>query len=230
MHIYYIIPRILQTLIWIPTRVGLHLFARIKIKGKENIAHIRGGVVFVSNHASEADPILIPATLSPISRLFPIFYVSRTKKYYGHTGAIKSHIYGGRFFNFWGAYPAREGMRDYGKSLQYHLNILKKGHSVQIFPEGKKSPDGTIQDHAHGGAIYLAWRANVPIVPVAIKGTFQTNLFKFFLFEKKYAINYGKPIYPDELIGKKADSSGVVDFKNATWRVMDEVEKLYDEL
>jgi len=201
----------------------------MRIKGKENIAGLRGGVVFVSNHASEADPIILPATLSPISRLFPIFYVARSKKHYGHTGAFKSRIYGGSFFNFWGAYPAREGTRDYEKSLAYHLKILKKGKSVQIFPEGKKAPDGAIQDDVHGGAAYLAWRAGVPVVPVAIKGTFQTTLSKFFLFGKKYAISYGVPIYPAELFGDK-EKPTVADFKDAACRVMGEVEKLYKEL
>jgi 1-acyl-sn-glycerol-3-phosphate acyltransferase len=47
---------------------------------------------------------------------------------------------------------------------------IRDGMSVAIFPEGSRSPDGTIQPFKKGG-FTLAIKSKVPIVPIAIKGS-----------------------------------------------------------
>src|SRR3989344_4658097 len=72
----------LQNLIWPPTRLALYLFAHFKIYGADNLNELKGGVIFVGNHMSELDPILLPAPFPWFSRFSPIFYVSREKTFY----------------------------------------------------------------------------------------------------------------------------------------------------
>ncbi|NIQ00203.1 MAG: hypothetical protein GWM98_07040, partial [Nitrospinaceae bacterium] len=105
-------------------------------------------------------------------------------------------MYGGRFFQWLGAYPTRPGTRDYEQSLAAHIEILSCGRSIQIFPEGKKSIDGVIRGPARGGVAFLSWRTNTPVVPVAISGAHRTTLTDFFLRRKRYRLTFGKPIMP----------------------------------
>jgi 1-acyl-sn-glycerol-3-phosphate acyltransferase len=47
---------------------------------------------------------------------------------------------------------------------------IRNGMSVVIFPEGSRSPDGSIQPFKKGG-FTLAIKSKVPIVPIAISGS-----------------------------------------------------------
>jgi 1-acyl-sn-glycerol-3-phosphate acyltransferase len=50
------------------------------------------------------------------------------------------------------------------------LRRLKQGQILTITPEGTRSKTGNLNEAKPGG-IYLAWKAGVPILPVAITGT-----------------------------------------------------------
>lgn len=62
-------------------------------------------------------------------------------------------------------------------AIKAALNVLKSGGIMGMAPEGTRSRTGALQA-AKTGAAYLADRAGVPIVPIAITGTeaFQANL------------------------------------------------------
>ena len=49
-------------------------------------------------------------------------------------------------------------------------NIREKNVSMLIFPEGGRTPDGELKAFKEGGA-YIAIKAGVPVIPVAIIGT-----------------------------------------------------------
>src|SRR5450631_232023 len=50
--------------------------------------------------------------------------------------------------------------------------VLKAGKPLFVFPEGKRTPDGHLQTAASGGA-FMAIRAGVPLVPLALIGTYE---------------------------------------------------------
>ncbi len=56
------------------------------------------------------------------------------------------------------------------KSSDMFRDLLADGHSLLIYPEGGRSPDGWGQEFK-GGAAYLSSRTGVPVVPVFIDGT-----------------------------------------------------------
>jgi 1-acyl-sn-glycerol-3-phosphate acyltransferase len=57
------------------------------------------------------------------------------------------------------------------KTLTLAANMIReRGISILIFPEGGRSDDGVLQAFKEGAA-YVAIKAGVPIVPVALVGT-----------------------------------------------------------
>jgi len=49
---------------------------------------------------------------------------------------------------------------------------LKSGLPLMVFPEGGRAPDGHLQ-HAASGCAFMAIRAGVPLVPLALIGTYE---------------------------------------------------------
>ncbi len=195
--LYTISPLILQKIIWIPTRIILRFFIHLKIEGLENLKNVKCNVIFVSNHSSEFDPILLPASLPFFSRFSPIFYASLTRDKYINSGWRKM-FYGGFVFKIWGSHPIYTGKKDYGKSLINHIEILEKGKNLFFFPEGRITKDGNIGP-AHGGVAYLAKYTKCNIVPIAISGVYGINMKDFFLRRRYIKVIFGKEIKVDEL-------------------------------
>jgi 1-acyl-sn-glycerol-3-phosphate acyltransferase len=80
------------------------------------------------------------------------------------------------------------------KSLLRAVDDLKSGISTVIFPEGGRSTTGHIQPFMNG-AFYLAVKAQVDIVPVAIVGSFEVlPMNSFHIQPRPVGIIFGKPI------------------------------------
>ena len=220
----FLAPLVLQTAIWIPTRIILFVFLRFSVRGLEHVRSLKGSVVFAANHGSEWDPVLIPAALPFLSPLMPMFYTSRERSFYGKKG-IQAFLYGGLFFKIWGAYPVKVGMRNYGRSLKTHIRILEEGHgSICIFPEGGKTKDGRLHtERAKGGVSFLAHRAGVPVVPVAISGIFNMKKKDFFLRRRKVVVTFASPLFPSEF--SPAGYMNPEECKKAARKIMEEVKK-----
>lgn len=185
---YTLPPLLLQTLIWIPTRIILVVFYRFRVSGLEHIAPINKGVIFAANHTSEIDPVLLPAALPFLSRFMPMFYTSLPKRFYQDKKfGLKRYFYGGQLFKTWGAYAVVPSVRNYELSLAHHLRLITDNQSVMIFPEGKIRRGTELK--AKGGVAYLACATGAPVVPVHIAG----------VAEKKYTITFGKPLYTQDL-------------------------------
>jgi 1-acyl-sn-glycerol-3-phosphate acyltransferase len=64
----------------------------------------------------------------------------------------------------------RQGTRETVEAMNEAARKIRDGMSVVIFPEGSRSPDGSIQPFKKGG-FTLAIKSQVPIVPIAITGS-----------------------------------------------------------
>ncbi|MES2216498.1 MAG: lysophospholipid acyltransferase family protein [Patescibacteria group bacterium] len=197
MNLYYVSPLLLQKLIWVPTRIILAFFGNLTIKDIDNTDLVKKNVIFACNHSSEIDPFIVPASLSFFSKFSPLFYPVREKKFYDQSGWRK-HLFGGRFINLWGGFPVYVGLHNFEKALEDHVRILKNGGSLCVFPEGGRSHNGYVQP-AKGGVAYLSDASNCPIIPVAISGVFKTSLIDFLLGNRRIRVQFGKPIFPEEL-------------------------------
>jgi 1-acyl-sn-glycerol-3-phosphate acyltransferase len=80
------------------------------------------------------------------------------------------------------------------KSLDEAAKKIAAGTSVIIFPEGTRSQDGKLHDFK-AGAMILAIKSGVPIVPVAILGTYEIlPKGKMMMTPGKVRIRMGHPI------------------------------------
>lgn len=223
---HYVSPWLLQTLIWIPTRIFLRVCYSYKVKGLKNLHELKdndNGVIFAVNHSSEMDPILIPASLPFFSHFMPMFYVSREQSFYTTSG-WRQHLYGGLFFRMWGAHTAYAGMKNYDVALRYHIKILNMGKSICIFPEGKKTTDGTIRD-GKPGVGFLVHRTECTVVPVRIHGLYKPTQERGFLWRPKLKVVFGKPMLAKDFYNN-AKNITIDHYKEATKKVMDEIREL----
>jgi 1-acyl-sn-glycerol-3-phosphate acyltransferase len=134
----------------------------VSVAGREYLDRVQPPVVFVANHASHLDGLLLLHAL-------PVAWRRRTV-----VAAAADY-----FFDTWWrstlsalALNAVPVQRYSGSGEQVDLvALLSGGWSVLTFPEGTRSRDGSLQ-RLHHGASRLALAASRPVVPVAIRGTF----------------------------------------------------------
>jgi 1-acyl-sn-glycerol-3-phosphate acyltransferase len=84
------------------------------------------------------------------------------------------------------------------RSADLIRDLIDQGHSLVIYPEGGRSPDGWGQSFK-GGAAYISARCGVPVVPVFIDGTgviFGKGAQR--LKPGRTRVIFGSPLWPQE--------------------------------
>jgi 1-acyl-sn-glycerol-3-phosphate acyltransferase len=187
-----IFPYVLQKVAYVLFFILYKVFMHLEIKGQGNLEKETGPFIFAMNHQHELDSTAFPFILPFWSRHFPLFVVAASQEKY-KTFGWRGYLYGGRFFNALGAYSVFSGHQNYAYALQTHEEILKKGYSVCIFPEGRRTLHGNLQP-ARGGLGYLVYATGAPVVPVAIRGFYRLSLADFFLRKRSVVLTIGEPI------------------------------------
>jgi 1-acyl-sn-glycerol-3-phosphate acyltransferase len=104
-------------------------------------------------------------------------------------------------------------------SIRKALKGLKDGLPLVIFPEGGRTPDGEIKPFL-SGAFFLAIKAQVDVVPVALVGTYELlPMNTYHIKSRPLEMRVGKPI---STIGLKGH-----DLQALSARVQKAVEDLY---
>jgi 1-acyl-sn-glycerol-3-phosphate acyltransferase len=178
--------------------VGLELFFhRIKVEGRENVPHHGAGCLIVSNHVSFMDPTTVG------------WAVAREIYYLGRKSLFKPPFWSW-FLPICNVLPIERDGHDIA-GLRRIIKMLKEGHAVLLFPEGTRSPDGSIQP-AEPGAGLIALKSGVPILPVRVFGTYEclsrhTRRLRFHPIR----VVIGKPYLPALAEGRREkDSYGTV--------------------
>lgn len=148
---------------------------KIQIIGKENIPE-DGAYVVVANHKSNFDPIII----SFITKR-PIHFMAKAEL---HNTKFKQWLF--------------EGVKtikvDRNKNdisaIKNALKVLKNGGILGIFPEGTRIKEGAIDKNAKSGAVMLAHKSKVNILPIAMDANYKifskvtVNILPIFEVEK----------------------------------------------
>lgn len=119
----------------------------------------------------------------------------------------------------------RTSLRSRAKVFIDSKDRLRKGVSVIIFPEGTRSPDGQIQPFSDG-PFSLAIKHGVPILPLALDGTFDALPKKSWKFTVKsdIKIHVFDPVDVSELGMKASDLRdhvhNLIVEKVASWRAV----------
>lgn len=91
-------------------------------------------------------------------------------------------------------------------SLNRGVRALQAGMPLMIFPEGGRSPEGHLQPFLSGPA-YMAIRAQVPVVPMALVGTYELlPMHTYHLLPRPLLLIIGTPIPTAGYTGKTADA------------------------
>jgi long-chain acyl-CoA synthetase len=123
----------------------------------------------------------------PSSIARQVFYLGDTK-FFG--GPVSSRI--ARYIQ---VIPVDMEARLYN-ALQLSAYVLRNGGILCVFPEGSRSRDGGIKEFKKGVAI-IAKELNVPLVPVAITGTYDMMRPGQLLPRPgKVSVTFGKPVVP----------------------------------
>jgi len=128
---------------------------RVRVLGLE---HIPPGVgLFAANHTSSADA---PAVVGAIPRRIAILLKESLFKW-----PIVGQAFSSAHF-----IPVNRRAHDSALvSVEKAAAALRAGQSFLIYPEGTRSPDGRLQEFKKG-AVVMAIKAGVPIVPMACSG------------------------------------------------------------
>ena len=144
-------------------KVVLPLISGIFVKEINNPRNFDGKTfIIASNHASFLDPMILTS----------VFFLKFNKKVYF---IAKEDVFENLIIRLvqeaWGTIQLHK--KDKGKSaLKAAESYLRKGKIIGIFPEGERSYDGNLI-RAKTGVARLAISARVPVLPVAIKGTYK---------------------------------------------------------
>ena len=131
----------------------------LRVHGEENIPDA-GPVVIMLNHQSYAD---IPVMFA-VFRKFQFGFVA--KRY-----LAKAPILGAWMPRIRSVFIENEDPREALKAINQGIDYIKDGFSMAICPEGTRSKGPTVGPFMRG-AIKLATKPGVPIVPVALNGTY----------------------------------------------------------
>jgi 1-acyl-sn-glycerol-3-phosphate acyltransferase len=154
--------------------------------------------IFAANHQSQFDILVLQGFLGINFRwlakkeLFRVPIWGPAMRGAGYIPIDRSH--------------GRQAIKSLGEAAQK----IAAGTSVIIFPEGTRSKDGKLHDFK-AGAMMLAIKSGVPIVPVAILGTYKIlPKGKLLVTPGRVEIRIGRPIAINNRSSKDKHSLAII--------------------
>ncbi|MCC2251495.1 1-acyl-sn-glycerol-3-phosphate acyltransferase [Virgibacillus sp. AGTR] len=162
----------------------------VMVNGQEKLP--KGPVLFVANHQGLFDILTLLGHLGK-----PVGFIAKKE-------IQKLPIIASWMELVHCVFIDRTDRRQSVKAIHQGIENLKSGHSMVIFPEGTRSRGSSLNPFKPG-SFQLALKANVPIVPVAIDGTYQ-------MFEERngrispswVTLTIEDAIFPEEYNGKNS--------------------------
>jgi long-chain acyl-CoA synthetase len=182
-------------------RPAIVLLGWPRIEGRENLRAVNGPLLVVCNHIADVDFAFVQTALParfrnclatatrgealetlrtpPLSRGFFASIYDQTK-----------WILGVSLLNLF-PLPREAGFR---QSFAYAGEAADRGYSILVFPEGRHTADGTINQFRAGIGL-LANNLGVPVLPMRILGLFEVNQAgKRFAAPWKIRVRIGHPM------------------------------------
>jgi len=154
---------------------------RVIVRGAENLRS-HPVAVYAANHTSYMDTPVIFASLPFQFRILAkkeLWAIPFIGWYLGRSGQIPVNT---------------ENAHATLSSLGAGAKALRSGMPLFVFPEGGRTPDGELKPFLSGAA-YLAIRAQVPLVPIALSGVYDLlPIHTRHLYPGKLTLTVGVPI------------------------------------
>ena len=164
------------------------LFFGLRIKGRKNLRHLKGGAVTVMNHIHPMDCTMVKVAVFPRR----IYFTSLSRNL--------ELPFIGWFIKLCGAIPLpTEPVKlvSFLKQLKYNL---ERGDLIHFYPEGMLVRNHHGLRNFHPGAFFTAVNSGCPVIPmVLINSEFQGRR----LFKREMRLLIGEPQYPNLLLPRK---------------------------
>jgi 1-acyl-sn-glycerol-3-phosphate acyltransferase len=159
-------------------RIFFNMATVMKLEGQDNFP-LDGPVIIAANHVTNFDA-------------FPMqFAVPRAICYMGKAELFNTPL--DLLLRILCAFPVNRGEKDEW-ALRHAHKVLANGHTLGMFPEGKRSK-GSGLAVAKTGTARMAIEMNCPIIPVTVVGTDQ--VLKRFPHRSNLTIKLLPPIFPN---------------------------------
>ncbi len=135
----------------------LKKYAIINVTGSEKLKEIRKPTIFICNHLSNSDGLVLGKVLKEIN---PTFVAG---KKLSHNALTNVGIHVVKTTNIEPNTADKDGIKRI-------IKLVKQGESLLIFPEGTRSRVGSLIE-AKKGILLIAGMTGAPIVPIGIYGT-----------------------------------------------------------
>lgn len=153
----------------------------VNVKGLENLPD-KGPVVMVGNHQGYADIFAYCAAF----RKFQFGFVAKED-------LASIPLYGEWIRRIRSVFIKRNDSRAALKAISEGIEYIENGFSLVIFPEGTRSK-GPVPGPFQKGALKLATKPGVPIVPISLNGSYKMFEEKGYLKGAQIDIIVHKPI------------------------------------
>ena len=167
------------------------------VEGAENVP-VNGPAIIAGNHLTVVDSLFMPLVVErKVAFLAKSDYFTER----GVKGWLKRIFFGGT-----GNVPIdRSGGKASEAALRTGLKILQRGDLLGIYPEGTRSPDGRLY-RGRTGVARMALEARVPVVPVAMIGTFEMQPpGRIIPKVRRPGVRFGKPLDFSRYYGMETD-------------------------
>jgi 1-acyl-sn-glycerol-3-phosphate acyltransferase len=166
--------------------------SKLTIRGAENL-YAQPVAVYAANHTSYMDTPVIFSAL-------PFQFRILAKK------ELWSIPFIGWYLNRSGQIPINtENPRATLSSLGVGVKALRAGMPLFVFPEGSRTPNGDLQTFLSGAA-FLAIRAQVPVVPIALDGVYDLlPIHTRHFYPNELVLSAGTPIDTAGMTLRQAD-------------------------
>lgn len=166
--------------------------SHITVRGAENLRN-SAVAVYAANHTSYMDTPVVFASL-------PFQFRILAKKELWPIAFI------GWYLNRSGQIPI-DTVNTHAtlSSLSVGVKALRAGMPLFVFPEGGRTPTGELQPFLSGAA-YLAIRAQVPLVPIALDGVYDLlPIHTHHFYPGELTLSVGKPIETKGMTVRQAE-------------------------
>ena len=178
-----------------------HLMAHPRVFGRENLRGVKGPVLVVSNHVIYLDVGFVLASLPPRlrhklavamggERLAEMRRPPREWFFLRRWLHRMNYFLVVALFNVF-PLPKRSGFRE---SFRFAGDLVDRGWSVLVFPEGDMTADGKLQPFRAGIGL-LANNLKLPVVPIRIDGAYEIReAHSRFNRPGRIRVHIGKPV------------------------------------
>ncbi len=207
-----LVSRVFYRFCWSLLIPVVRIYTRLTINGREHLPQ-HGAFVLAPVHRSYLDTPFAGCVRSKRMRFMGKDTMWKNRQF----GWVLSAL---------GSFPVTRGTAD-REALRRAIQVLEGGDPLVLFPEGERK-QGPLVQPLFDGAVYIAIKAGVPIVPVGIGGSERVMPKKArFIYPRKVHIEIG-PAIPAPVAPEGGRLPRTV-YKDHSAQLHAELQRLFDK-